>query len=40
MGRGWQVDVSKIGISTFDGPNGPFEVDVFDAADEYLKLMK
>jgi phosphoglucomutase len=35
-----EVDVSKIGVSSFDGPDGSFEVDVFDATEDYVKLMK
>ncbi|GJW37475.1 phosphoglucomutase, cytoplasmic, partial [Tanacetum coccineum] len=35
-----QVDISAIGISKFSGPDGQFDVDVFDAADDYVKLMK
>eukprot|EP00271_Cylindrocystis_brebissonii_P014293 TRINITY_DN35605_c0_g1_i1.p1 TRINITY_DN35605_c0_g1~~TRINITY_DN35605_c0_g1_i1.p1 ORF type:complete len:576 (-),score=113.72 TRINITY_DN35605_c0_g1_i1:322-2049(-) len=34
------VDTSVLGTSTFDGPDGPFDVVVFDAAEDYLKLMK
>lgn len=34
------MDVSKIGVSGFDGPDGSFEVDVFDATEDYVKLMK
>nr|GFB88431.1 phosphoglucomutase, cytoplasmic [Tanacetum cinerariifolium] len=34
------VDISAIGISKFSGPDGQFDVDVFDAADDYVKLMK
>ncbi|CAM6117754.1 unnamed protein product [Calypogeia fissa] len=35
-----QVDISKIAISKFEGPNGEFAVDVFDATDDYTALMK
>jgi phosphoglucomutase len=34
------VDVSAIGVTTFTGPEGPFDVDVFDSATDYIKLMK
>lgn len=34
------VDISKTGVSTFQGPNGQFDVDVFDSASDYVKLMK
>lgn len=36
----FQVDISTIGLSTFSGPEGQFDVDVFDSADDYVKLMK
>eukprot|EP00270_Netrium_digitus_P009834 TRINITY_DN3014_c0_g1_i2.p1 TRINITY_DN3014_c0_g1~~TRINITY_DN3014_c0_g1_i2.p1 ORF type:complete len:586 (+),score=191.25 TRINITY_DN3014_c0_g1_i2:99-1856(+) len=35
-----EVDVSRLGSYSFDGPDGPFEVVVFDSAEDYLKLMK
>lgn len=35
-----QVDISAIGVSSFSGPDGQFDVDVFDAASDYVKLMK
>lgn len=35
-----QVDISAIGISNFSGPDGQFDVDVFDSASDYVKLMK
>ena len=35
-----QVDISKIGLSNFTGPDGQFDVDVFDSASDYVKLMK
>lgn len=35
-----QVDISKIGVSSFSGPDGQFDVDVFDSASDYVKLMK
>ncbi|CAM8951399.1 unnamed protein product [Rhodiola kirilowii] len=34
------VDISAIGITSLEGPEGSFEVDVFDNADDYVKLMK
>lgn len=34
------VDISSIGITHFGGPGGPFDVDVFDSAEDYVKLMK
>ncbi|CAH1434490.1 unnamed protein product [Lactuca virosa] len=34
------VDISAIGVSSFSGPDGQFDVDVFDAASDYVKLMK
>ncbi|KAG6396745.1 hypothetical protein SASPL_142902 [Salvia splendens] len=34
------VDISKIGLSNFTGPDGQFDVDVFDSASDYVKLMK
>ncbi|CAL5400007.1 unnamed protein product [Camellia sinensis] len=34
------VDISAIGITSFTGPEGQFEVDVFDSASDYMKLMK
>lgn len=35
-----QIDISAIGVTSFEGPEGSFEVDVFDNADDYVKLMK
>ncbi|CAI7818881.1 unnamed protein product, partial [Closterium sp. NIES-54] len=35
-----EVDISTIGLQSFDGPNGKFEVEVFDSAEDYIKLMK
>lgn len=35
-----QVDVSKIGTTSFEGPDGTFEVEVIDSTEDYLKLMK
>ncbi|KAL9272703.1 Phosphoglucomutase, cytoplasmic-like protein [Drosera capensis] len=34
------VDISTPGITGFSGPDGPFDVEVFDSADTYVKLMK
>ncbi|XP_068662283.1 phosphoglucomutase, cytoplasmic 2 isoform X2 [Aristolochia californica] len=34
------VDISVIGVTSFGGHEGPFDVDVFDATTDYLKLMK
>ncbi|KAF7133186.1 hypothetical protein RHSIM_Rhsim09G0093200 [Rhododendron simsii] len=34
------VDISAIGITSFCGPEGQFDVDVFDSATDYVKLMK
>ncbi|KAK7313713.1 hypothetical protein VNO77_38908 [Canavalia gladiata] len=34
------VDISTIGVSNFIGPEGPFDVEVFDSASDYIKLMK
>ena len=36
----WQIDVSTIGVQTFEGPNGPFDVDVFDSAADYIAFFK
>ncbi|KAL2904561.1 Phosphoglucomutase cytoplasmic [Bienertia sinuspersici] len=33
------VDISKIGTTSFLGPNGEFEVEIFDATDSYVNLM-
>jgi len=35
-----QVNISVSGVTSFDGPDGKFDIDVFDSADEYVKLMK
>uniref|UniRef100_A0A7N0UBA7 phosphoglucomutase (alpha-D-glucose-1,6-bisphosphate-dependent) n=1 Tax=Kalanchoe fedtschenkoi TaxID=63787 RepID=A0A7N0UBA7_KALFE len=35
-----KVDISAIGITSLEGPEGSFEVDVFDNASDYVKLMK
>ncbi|KAG9146164.1 hypothetical protein Leryth_007883 [Lithospermum erythrorhizon] len=34
------VDISVTGVSSFGGPEGQFDVDVFDSATDYVKLMK
>ncbi|GLT96709.1 hypothetical protein SLE2022_143140 [Rubroshorea leprosula] len=34
------VDISSIGVTSFTGPEGQFDVDVFDSASDYVKLMK
>ncbi|KAJ0988636.1 hypothetical protein J5N97_006992 [Dioscorea zingiberensis] len=34
------VDISIIGVTNFTGPEGPFDVDVFDSTSDYVKLMK
>ncbi|KAJ9563575.1 hypothetical protein OSB04_008735 [Centaurea solstitialis] len=33
------VNISAVGISNFSGPDGQFDVDVFDSADDYVKLL-
>ncbi|XBI73655.1 hypothetical protein VPH35_067361 [Triticum aestivum] len=33
------VDISVTGVTSFTGPEGPFDVDVFDSATDYIKLM-
>ena len=35
-----QVDITAIGVTNFTGPEGPFNVEVFDSASDYIKLMK
>lgn len=35
-----QVDISTIGVTNFSGPDGPFDVEVFNSASDYVKLMK
>nr|KYP35900.1 Phosphoglucomutase, cytoplasmic [Cajanus cajan] len=35
-----QVDITKTGITNFTGPEGPFDVEVFDSTSDYTKLMK
>ncbi|CAN1796487.1 Phosphoglucomutase, cytoplasmic [Linum perenne] len=34
------VDISATAVSSFTGPEGQFDVDVFDCASDYVKLMK
>lgn len=34
------IDISKLGKVTFTGPSGPFDVEVFDSTEDYIKLMK
>ncbi|KAK1380628.1 Phosphoglucomutase (alpha-D-glucose-1,6-bisphosphate-dependent) [Heracleum sosnowskyi] len=34
------VDISVVGVTKFEGPEGQFDVDVFDSANDYVKLMK
>ncbi|GJM96387.1 hypothetical protein PR202_ga13215 [Eleusine coracana subsp. coracana] len=34
------VDISVVGVTSFSGPEGPFDVDVFDSSVDYIKLMK
>ncbi|KAL7149499.1 hypothetical protein ABFS83_05G045100 [Erythranthe nasuta] len=34
------VDISTTGVTSFAGPEGQFDVDVFDSASDYVKLMK
>jgi len=34
------VDISTIGVTSFAGPEGQFDVDVFDSASDYVNLMK
>lgn len=34
------MDISVIGVSSFGGPEGPFDVEVFDSTTDYVKLMK
>lgn len=35
-----QVDITTTGVTSFTGPEGPFDVEVFDSASDYIKLMK
>ncbi|KAL8161255.1 hypothetical protein V2J09_012744, partial [Rumex salicifolius] len=34
------VDISAVGNTSFSGPEGPFDVEVFDATETYVNLMK
>ncbi|KAF8404036.1 hypothetical protein HHK36_008912 [Tetracentron sinense] len=34
------VDISTLGVTSFGGPEGQFGVDVFDSANDYVRLMK
>lgn len=34
------VDISVVGVTHFNGPEGDFDVDVFDSTNDYVKLMK
>nr|AFK46078.1 unknown [Lotus japonicus] len=34
------VDITKVGVTNFTGPERPFDVEVFDSASDYIKLMK
>ncbi|XP_019160268.1 PREDICTED: phosphoglucomutase, cytoplasmic [Ipomoea nil] len=34
------VDISAVGVTSFTGPEGQFDVDVFDSTTDYVKLMK
>ncbi|KAM7276213.1 hypothetical protein ACFE04_018079 [Oxalis oulophora] len=34
------VDISSIAVTNFSGPEGQFDVEVFDSASDYVKLMK
>ncbi|KAF7808654.1 phosphoglucomutase, cytoplasmic [Senna tora] len=34
------VDIAAIGVTNFTGPEGQFDVEVFDSASDYVKLMK
>lgn len=34
------VDISAVGVTSFGGPEGQFDVEVFDSASDYVKLMK
>ncbi|KAL5827924.1 hypothetical protein ACOSQ3_019769 [Xanthoceras sorbifolium] len=34
------VDISATGVTSFGGPEGQFDVEVFDSASDYVKLMK
>ncbi|KAL3510542.1 hypothetical protein ACH5RR_029943 [Cinchona calisaya] len=34
------VDISTVAVTSFTGPEGQFDVDVFDSTSDYVKLMK
>ncbi|KAG6757647.1 hypothetical protein POTOM_037967 [Populus tomentosa] len=34
------VDITAIGVTSFGGPDGQFDVEVFDSASDYVKLMR
>ena len=34
------MDISAVGVTSFGGPEGQFDVEVFDSASDYVKLMK
>ncbi|TKY60947.1 Phosphoglucomutase [Spatholobus suberectus] len=34
-----EVDITTTGVTNFTGPEGPFDVEVFDSASDYVKLM-
>ncbi|KAI9200523.1 hypothetical protein LWI28_009404 [Acer negundo] len=34
------VDIAAIGVTSFGGPEGQFDVEIFDSASDYVKLMK
>jgi hypothetical protein len=38
--RSGQIDLEKVGVTKFDGPEGPFAVEVISATEDYVKLMK
>ncbi|BFF99783.1 phosphoglucomutase [Drosophila madeirensis] len=38
--RGLQIDISKVGVSTFDIAGKPFTVNVIDSVADYLRLME
>jgi phosphoglucomutase len=35
-----EIDLEKVGVTKFDGPEGPFAVEVISATEDYVKLMK
>ncbi|KAK2659218.1 hypothetical protein Ddye_005751 [Dipteronia dyeriana] len=34
------LDIAAIGVTSFGGPEGQFDVEIFDSASDYVKLMK